>query len=85
MQCALEFHSADVCLTEEMDGRDVIVYNPCDGWHTGYISSDREGDDCYVGIYDFPGSELYPHTFYIAWALLPDSDLISEQFPRKWG
>ncbi|EMJ9774429.1 hypothetical protein RGO69_001193 [Morganella morganii] len=84
MKHQLEFYSADVRPTEEMDGMDVIVYNPCDGWHTGEVMAFREGDECDVGLYSSPGNEFTPHSFYTAWAILPDPELLDAAFPRVW-
>ncbi|EML0364340.1 MULTISPECIES: hypothetical protein [Providencia] len=76
----LVFRPASELPTADMDNRDVIVINPCDGWHTGTIEVDKEGDDCYIGIYPFAGTEMTPHDFYIAWALLPDIDSLIDKF-----
>ncbi len=84
MKCQLEFYSADVRPTEDMDGKYVIVYNPCDGWHNGSVRVYRDGDECDIGIYPFLGDEFTPHSFYTAWAIMPDSELLDAAFPRIW-
>lgn len=79
----LVFRPASELPTEDLDGRDVIVINPCDGWHIGEIRVDRDGDDFYIGIYDWPCEQMYPHSFYVAWALLPDSIELSDKFEAE--
>ncbi|WP_413506704.1 hypothetical protein [Serratia proteamaculans] len=79
----LVFRPASELPTEDLDGRDVIVINPCDGWHIGEIRVDRDGDDFYIGIYDWPCEQMYPHSFYVAWALLPDSIELSNKFESE--
>lgn len=76
----LVFRPASELPTEDLDGRDVIVLNPCDGWHIGEIRADRDGDDFYIGIYQWSYNEMTPHSFYVAWALLPDGLALSEKF-----
>lgn len=84
----LTFRPASEKPTEDLDEREVIVINPCDGWHIGEIRVDRDSDDCYIGIYDWPGAEMTPHSFYVAWALLPNGIELSEKFEgekqRRW-
>lgn len=77
---SLVFRPASELPTEDLDGREVIVLNPCDGWHIGEIRADRDDDDFYIGIYDWPCEQMYPHSFYVAWALLPDGIALSEKF-----
>lgn len=59
-----------------MDGETVLVLNPCDGYHIGYVR-DFDGD---IGIYTWGMSEMTPHDFYVTWALLPDGIALGEQF-----
>lgn len=67
---SLVFRPADEKLTPEMDGKTVLVLNPCDG---------------YIGIYTWGMSELTPHDFYVAWALLPDEIELSNKFEGQRG
>lgn len=82
----LTFQPASVKPTAEMDGMDVLVYNPCDGWHEGHIRVFEEEGEIYdIGIYTFLMSELTPHTFYVAWAILPDGLKLGEHFAAEKG
>lgn len=72
----LSFRPASEKLTPEMDRKAVLVLNPCDGYHVGYVF-DFDGD---IGIYTWDMSEMTPHDFYVAWALLPNSIELSEKF-----
>lgn len=84
----LTFRPASELPTADLDGRDVLVLNPCDGWHEGEIHAWEESGEVYhVGIYTFMMDEMTPHDFYVAWALLPNSLELSEKFKdqkRKW-
>ncbi len=73
--------------TREMDNVEVIVYNPCDGFHFGEISvcEDEEADDCYIGIYSWDRHEMTAHDFYVAWAVLPDGLKLGEAFKSEKG
>ncbi|MCG3463104.1 hypothetical protein L7G72_14880 [Xenorhabdus bovienii] len=62
----------------DMDGKEVLIYNPCDGWHIGYVSFCDEGE--YSGIHPWMGAAFEPRYFYVAWALLPDGLKISNTF-----
>lgn len=73
---SLVFHPADEKPAPDMDGKTVLLLNPCDGYHIGYV---RDSDG-YTGIYTWLMSELTPHDFYVAWALLPDDIALSGQF-----
>ncbi|WP_337049887.1 hypothetical protein [Serratia fonticola] len=79
----LIFRPASERPTEDLDEREVIVINPCDGWHIGEIRVDRDCDDGYIAIYDWPGAVMTPHSFYVAWALLPDGIELSEKFEAE--
>lgn len=69
-----------------MDGKDVLVYNPCDGYHIGQIHAFEEDGEIYdIGIYSWGMDEYTPHSFYVAWALLPDKHNLIEQFPDQKG
>ncbi|MDX7988645.1 hypothetical protein FE392_15115 [Xenorhabdus sp. 12] len=67
---SLVFRPASELPTLDMNGKEVLLLNPCDGWHIGYV---RFWDD----------GEYEPRYFYVAWALLPDglkmSDLFEDQ------
>ncbi|MEX9609232.1 hypothetical protein AB7102_04910 [Providencia manganoxydans] len=76
----LVFRPASELPIEDLDGKEVIVLNPCDGWHIGYIRVDKDEDDCYIGIYPWMGEEMTPHDFYVAWALLPDGIALGDKF-----
>ncbi|WP_413732318.1 hypothetical protein [Sodalis sp. RH20] len=80
----LIFRPASEKPTEDMHDVEVIVYNPCDGWHIGEIRVDKD-DDCYIGIYDWSGSELTSHDFYVTWAILPDGLKLGRAFEVKKG
>ena len=63
----LTFRPASENPTEDLDGRHVLVLNPCDGWHTGIIRTLKDNDEVNdVGIYTWMMDELTPHDFYIA-------------------
>ncbi len=48
----------------DLDGRAVLVFNPCDGWHDGFVrASEEDGEVYHVGIYPWMGSEMLPHDF----------------------
>lgn len=85
---SLVFRPASELPTADLDGRDVLVLNPCDGWHEGKIRSwEEDGKIYHVGIYTFMMDEMTPHDFYVAWALLPSSLELSEKFEdqkRVW-
>ncbi|MBD2804105.1 hypothetical protein ID852_05425 [Xenorhabdus sp. 42] len=74
---SLVFRPASELPTFDMDDQEVLVYNPCDGWHIGYVRFD---DGEYVGIYPWIGEEFKPRYFYVAWALLPDGFKIADLF-----
>ncbi|MCB4843422.1 hypothetical protein AB7360_03305 [Providencia alcalifaciens] len=76
----ISFQTRSELPTEDLDGKEVIVLNPCDGWHIGYIQVDKDEDDCFIGIYYSPGEIMRPHSFYVAWALLPDGIALSDKF-----
>ncbi|EKN3779757.1 hypothetical protein RSG63_004206 [Yersinia enterocolitica] len=73
---SLVFHPADEKPKPDMDGKTVLLLNPCDGYHIGYV---RDSDG-YTGIYTWLMSELTPHDFYVAWVLLPDDIDVSNKF-----
>ncbi|NTZ48379.1 hypothetical protein FCM30_21825 [Lelliottia aquatilis] len=54
----------------DMDGRDVLVYQLCDGWLLGRVSviEDDDGEPPYVTIDDYRHNILRP----AMWAYLPD-------------
>ncbi|WET16703.1 hypothetical protein P2W49_09760 [Yersinia intermedia] len=72
----LVFRPADEKPTSDMDGKTVLLLNPCDGYHIGFVR-DSYG---YTGIYTWLMSELTPHDFYVAWALLSDDIELSNKF-----
>ncbi|WP_434171260.1 hypothetical protein [Providencia manganoxydans] len=76
----LIFRPASELPTENLDGRSVIVLNPCDGWHIGEIRVIKDEDGCYIGVYPWMGDEMTPHDFYVTWALLPDNDDLIDEF-----
>ncbi|HCH7884023.1 TPA: hypothetical protein NHT84_001809 [Raoultella ornithinolytica] len=77
----LSFRPASEKLTKELDGRWVILLNPCDGWHVAHvIALEEDGEVYHVGAYQFAGDEFEPHEFYVAWALLPDSLSLANNF-----
>lgn len=80
----LTFRPASEKPTVDLHGRDVLVLNPCDGWHKGVIHAleDAEGV-CSVGIYTWAMKEMVSHDFYVAWALLPDTLALSEKFKSE--
>ncbi|WP_446470807.1 hypothetical protein [Xenorhabdus stockiae] len=67
--------------TFDMDGKEVLVLNPCDGWHIGYVHFWNEKE--YNGIYRWIGEEFEPRYFYVAWALLPDGLKVSNAFESQ--
>ncbi|HBE9093605.1 TPA: hypothetical protein KNG84_005737 [Serratia fonticola] len=84
----LIFRPASELPTADLDGRDVLVLNPCDGWHEGHIRVfEEDGEVYHIGIHTWLMEEMTPHDFYVAWALLPNSLELSEKFKdqkRKW-
>ncbi|MBI6550682.1 hypothetical protein [Xenorhabdus lircayensis] len=74
---SLVFRPAAEQPTPDMNDKEVLVYNTCDGWHIGYV---RFWDGEYAGIYPWMGDELEPRYFYVAWALLPDGFKIEDIF-----
>ncbi|CDG18312.1 conserved protein of unknown function [Xenorhabdus doucetiae] len=61
-----------------MNGKEVLLLNPCDGWHIGYVRFWEDGE--YNGIYPWiPIEEYELRYFYIAWVLLPDGLRISDR------
>ncbi|MGL9721920.1 hypothetical protein [Symbiopectobacterium sp.] len=69
-----------------MDGKDVLIYNPCDGYHIGHVRAFEEDGALYnIGIYSWAMDEYTPHDFYVAWALLPDNQNLREQFSDQKG
>lgn len=78
----LTFRPASEKPTVDLHGRDVLVLNPCDGWHEGVIHV-LEGAVFKVGIFTWTMKEMMPHSFYVAWALLPDSLDLSEKFKSE--
>ncbi|TNL03446.1 hypothetical protein CYD30_25040 [Kosakonia cowanii] len=84
MTTQLTFRPASEKPKAEMDGRDVLIYNPCDGWHEGTIRAHAENGEVYhVGIYQWMGPEYDPHRFYVAWALLPDGLFLGKKFEEE--
>lgn len=81
----LIFRPASETPTRDMDNVEVIVYNPCDGFHLGEISVCEDDDDCYIGIYSWSRDEMTPHDFYVAWAVLPDGLKLGETFKSEKG
>lgn len=82
----LHFRPASEKPTADLNGLDVLVFNPCDGWHIGQVMAFEEDGEIYdIGIYEFPGHEYAPHEFYIAWAVLPDSLPLRDQFIDQKG
>ncbi|WP_447870262.1 hypothetical protein [Serratia fonticola] len=85
----LIFRPASELPTADLDGENVLILNPCDGWHEGHIRAwEEDGEVYHVGIYTFMMVEMMPHDFYVAWALLPDGNVLSEKFEgerkRRW-
>lgn len=77
----LIFRPASELPTADLDGKSVLILNPCDGWHEGHIRAWEENGEVYhIGIYTFMMDEMTPHDFYVAWALLPNSLELSEKF-----
>ncbi|WP_316538098.1 hypothetical protein [Klebsiella grimontii] len=77
----LHFRPASEQLTKDLDGRWVILLNPCDGWHIAHIVAlEEDGEVYHVGAYQFAGDEFEPHEFYVAWALLPESLALANHF-----
>ncbi|HHL1957035.1 TPA: hypothetical protein ACQ2HS_004595 [Klebsiella pneumoniae] len=55
----LSFRPAGEKLTKELDGRWVILLNPCDGWHVAHvIALEEDGEVYHVGAYQFAGDEF---------------------------
>jgi len=80
----LIFRPASEKITEEYDGRWVILLNPCDGWHIAHVLASEEGGEVYhVGAYQFAGHEFEPHEFYVSWALLPDSSVLAKHYENQ--
>lgn len=78
----LVFRPASEKPTAEMDDKDVLLYNPCDGWHIGHVRAFEENGEVYdVGIYNWLMKEYTPHDFYIAWALLEGPEF-AEKFAK---
>ncbi|WP_447887379.1 hypothetical protein [Serratia fonticola] len=77
----LIFRPASELPAADLNGKEVMVLNPRDGWHTGTIYTFKEEGKAYrVGIYSDRQREMLPHDFYVAWALLPDSVEMSRKF-----
>lgn len=71
----LVFRPASELPTADLNGREVLICNPCDGYHIGYIRAlEDEGVVYHVGVYTWLMDEMTPHDFYVTWALLPDAD-----------
>jgi len=69
----LVFRPASELPTADLDDMSVLVFNPCDGYHIGYIRAmEEDGEIYHTGIYTWLMDEMTPHDFYVAWALLPD-------------
>ncbi|HHQ6623842.1 TPA: hypothetical protein ACSTL5_000278 [Serratia fonticola] len=80
----LIFRPASELPTADLDGKSVLVLNPCDGWHEGHIRAfEEDGEVYHVGIYTFMMDEMTPHDFYVAWALLPNSLELIEKFEAE--
>ncbi|CAI1047742.1 hypothetical protein [Serratia ficaria] len=81
---SLVFRPASELPTADLDGRAVLVFNPCDGWHDGFVRAREEDGEVYhIGIYPWMGNEMLPHDFYITWALLPDENRLAEKFESE--
>ncbi len=82
----LTFRPASEKPTADMDRMDVLVYNPCDGWHEGTIHAwEENGEVYYIGIYTFLMDEMTPHDFYVAWAILPNDVEFGKKFTDEKG
>lgn len=84
----LTFRPASEMPTANMDGMDVIVFNPCDGWHHAVVrvcEDDKGEEPPYISIDDHYYNELRPHEFYVAWALLPESLSFGDKFIDQKG
>lgn len=80
----LVFRPASELPTAELNGQEVLVLNPRDGWHEGTIYAFKDnGKVYYVGIYTSLMKELTPHDCYITWALLPDSIELGSKFKKS--
>lgn len=81
---SLVFRPASELPTADLNGKDVLVLNPCDGWHEGHIRAfEEDGEVYHIGIHTWSMDEMTPHDFYVAWALLPDSIDLSEKFEAE--
>lgn len=81
---SLVFRPASELPTADLNEKAVLVLNPCDGWHEGYVFAlEKDGEVYHVGIFTFGMEEMAPHDFYVAWALLPDSMALSEKFEAE--
>ncbi|MES3574248.1 hypothetical protein [Enterobacter cloacae] len=77
----LIFRPASEKPTEEIEGQEVLIFNPCDGWHEASVRVYRDEAEVYhIGFYPSMGEEFTPHDFYIFWALLPDWKPLREHF-----
>ncbi len=77
----LVFRPASELPTVDLNGRDVLVLNPCDGYHVARVLSFEENSEAYqTGIYAWLMDEFLPHDSYVAWALLPDGIALREKF-----
>lgn len=48
---SLVFRPASELPTADLDGRGVLVLNPCDGWHEGHIRAfEEDGEVYHIGI-----------------------------------
>ncbi|UAN58010.1 hypothetical protein [Serratia sp. JSRIV004] len=80
----LIFRPASELPTADLDGKSVLVLNPCDGWHEGHIRAfEEDGEVYHIGIHTWLMEEMIPHDFYVAWALLPNSLELSEKFEAE--
>jgi hypothetical protein len=86
----LDFQQVGVVPAQALEDRDVVLYNPCDGYHIATIHFDDEG--MFDGFWPFGGKE-FTEDHYCAWALLPDcnadlrpvfaaEDDVSSEVPR---
>lgn len=62
----LAFRPASEKPTAYLNECDVLVLNPCDGYHVGEIRvCEEDGEIYHVGIYTFSRYEMTPHDFYV--------------------
>lgn len=61
---------------------DYLLYNQCDGFHI--VEAHFFEDGSFDGFYSFMGEEFKDDS-YMAWAKLPDTDLMYQVFADKPG